>query len=77
MKKRMEERSKLFARKKLFSGCLNKFQCHTMQELAMTDEYARFVKRTILHSTSGLHVYTPKQKDGDDNSSASNGTLKM
>ena len=51
MKKRMEGRSKLFARKKLFSGCLNKFQCHTMQELAMTDEYARFVKRTILHST--------------------------
>ena len=48
-----------------------------MQELAMTDEYARFVKRTILHSTSSLHVYTPKQKDGDDNSSASNGTLKM
>ena len=48
-----------------------------MQELAVTDEYARFVKRTILHSTSGLHVYIPKPKAGDDNSSASNGTLKM
>ena len=35
------------------------FQCHTMQELAMTDKYARFLKKK--HPT-GLHGYTPKQK---------------
>ena len=27
---------------------INQFQCHKMQELAMTDEYARFVRRIIL-----------------------------
>ena len=27
---------------------ISQFQCHKMQELAMTDEYARFVRRIIL-----------------------------
>ena len=27
---------------------INQFQCHTMQELAVTDKYARFIKRSIL-----------------------------
>ena len=27
---------------------INQFQCDTMQELAMTDKYVRFVKRSIL-----------------------------
>ena len=48
MKKSIEERSKFLARKKLIMVVINQFQCHTMQEIAMTDEYTRFVKRSLL-----------------------------
>ena len=48
IKKSIEERSKFLARKKLCYGCYKPISCHTMQELAMTDEYARFVRRSIL-----------------------------
>ena len=48
MKKSIEERSKFLARKKLIVVVINQFQCHTMQEIAMTDEYTRFVKRSLL-----------------------------
>ena len=48
MKKSIEERSKFLARKKLIMVVINQFQCHTKQEIAMTDEYARFVKRSLL-----------------------------
>ena len=48
MKKSIEERSKFLARKKLIMVVINQFQCHTMQEIAMTDDYTRFVKRSLL-----------------------------
>ena len=46
-----------------------------MQKLAVTDKYARFVKRSTSYSYVS-HGHTPKQKAGDDNSCASNGMQK-
>ena len=49
IKESIEERSKfLLLRRNYVMVVINQFQCHTMQELAMTEEYARFVTRSIL-----------------------------
>ena len=70
MKKSIEERTKFLAWKKLCYGC---YKPISMSHNARTSNDGIFQMCKNKHPT-GLHGYIPKQKAGDDNSSASDGT---